>query len=80
MEYLLEAFIRQERSHQHQIQKLQEFHQYEIQELKEQIKELHLENRHLEMLNQTKDDKIAELESLVNPYSSDGRSIADSGF
>ncbi len=69
LEYVLEAFIRQQRSNQH-----------EIEELKEQIKELHLENKHLEMLNQTKDDKIAELESLVYAWSSEGEAICNSDY
>jgi len=55
-------------------------YQYQIQEQEQQIEELKQEVSYWKMLNRSKDERIAELESLVNPYSSDGRSIADSDF
>ncbi|MEB3280096.1 MAG: hypothetical protein VKK42_14375 [Lyngbya sp.] len=45
----------------------------EFKELKEQIK-------HLEMVIQTKDERIQELECLQNPYSNDGDAICNFDF
>lgn len=61
---------------------LQLDHRYQNQfrEYEQQIEELEQEVKFWKMLNLTKDERIAQLESLVDPYSSDGRSIADSDF
>lgn len=55
-------------------------YQNKFREQEQQIEELNQEVSYWKMLNRSKDERIAELESLVNPYSSDGTSIADSGF
>ncbi len=57
---------------------LHQSYQNQIQELQVQIKELVAQNSHLEMLNRTKDRKIAELECLVYPWSSEGEAICNS--
>lgn len=55
-------------------------YQNKIREYQQQIQELEQEVSYWKMLSRSKDERIAELECLVNPYSSDGRSIADSEF
>lgn len=51
-----------------------------VQPYKQKIQELEQEVSYWKMLNRSKDERIAELESLVNPYSSEGTAICNSEF
>lgn len=61
---------------------LQMDHRYQnkFREYEQQIQELEQEVSYWKMLNRSKDERIAELESLVNPYLSEGRAICNSEF
>lgn len=55
-------------------------YQNKFREYEQQIEELKQEVSDWKMLNRSKDERIAELESLVNPYSSEGTAICNSEF
>jgi predicted metal-dependent hydrolase len=79
LEYLLEAFIRQERSHQQKIQELNEHHRNEIKALNEHHRnEIKALNEHHQDELEERDERIAELKCRVDPYSSEGRAICNS--